>query len=90
MGKRIKLSGIMREIPINQEPETLKDNITVKGHHGTWYVIDKADSQEHGKIYLLEHEQLGDETACLIVDGNKKILVDDVYNGFDDYFDFHK
>jgi hypothetical protein len=90
MGKRIKLSGIMREIPINQEQEVLKDNITIKGHQGTWYVIDKAESKQHGTIYLLEHEQFGDETACLIVDSNKKILVDDVYNGLDDYFDFYK
>ena len=57
--------------------------IKIEGHHGTWYVIDKAQN-ENGPVFLLEHEQYGDEAACLIVDSSGLILASDVYNGFDD------
>lgn len=57
--------------------------ITVEGHIGTWYVIDTAEI--NGTAYfLLEHEEHGDEAACVIVDGDGKLVLDDVWNGFDD------
>lgn len=60
------------------------DNIRVEGHTGTWYVINTENIA--GKdLYLLESEQYGDEAANLIVDGHGKLLLEDVYNGFDDY-----
>lgn len=60
------------------------DKITIKGHIGTWYVIDHA---EYGgkKLFLLEHETYGDEAACLIVDEHGSVVLDDVWNGFSDY-----
>ena len=62
----------------------LNDNISIDEHIGTWYVID---TQEYNgeKLYLLEHEEYGDEAPGLIVNADKKILLDDVWNGFDDY-----
>ncbi|MFI3205620.1 MAG: SNF2-related protein [Clostridia bacterium] len=59
------------------------DNIEVEGHIGTWYVIDK-DVRNGKDYFLLEHEEYGDETAGLIVDENAKLVLDDVWNGFDD------
>lgn len=58
-------------------------NIEVDGHIGTWYVID-TDMMENTKYFLLEHEEHGDSAACVIVGGDGKLMLDDVWNGFDD------
>ena len=63
-----------------------KDNIKINGHVGTWYVIDE-DERRGKKLYLLEHEYYGDEAACLIIDEDYNIVMDDVWNGFDDYLE---
>lgn len=70
----------------------MREGIKIAGHRGTWYVIDESaysfPDEEKGavvkSVYLLEHETYGDETACLIVDEDKNIILDDVWNGFDD------
>jgi DNA-binding cell septation regulator SpoVG len=60
------------------------DSIRIEGHRGTWYVIDVAERS--GKnIYLLEHEEYGDEAFSVIVDSKGRIILEDVSNGFDDY-----
>lgn len=58
-------------------------NIEVDGHIGTWYVID-TEVLDSTKYFLLEHEEHGDGAACVIVDGDGKLVLDDVWNGFDD------
>jgi|GEM_PF-519314 len=68
------------QILINEK----SDHISVSGHTGTWYVIDN-DTIDGKRVFLLESEQHGDEAAALIVDENVNLLLDDVYNGFDDY-----
>lgn len=55
------------------------DGIIVEGHVGTWYVIDYVVYDED-IYYLLEHEEFGDEAACLIVDNNTNIIAEDVYD----------
>lgn len=62
------------------------ENISVEGHIGTWYVI-AAEEIEGRKLFLLEHEKYGDETANIIIDENKNLVMEDVWNGFDDYRD---
>jgi hypothetical protein len=57
--------------------------IEVKGHYGTWYVID-SESYHGQKLFLLEHEDYGDEVPCLIVTQTGHVKLDDVYNGWDD------
>lgn len=64
-----------------------KDNIKIKDHVGTWYVIDEKPHPVHKKVYLLEHEQYGDLAACLIVDGNFNLLKANVYDGLDELND---
>ena len=60
--------------------------IKVEGHYGTWYVVDQYI--DRGKdIYLLEHEDCGDEAACVIVDKAGNLLLDNVWNGLNDYFE---
>lgn len=63
-----------------------KENIKIKGHIGTWYVIDEAEWKGE-KVFLLEHEIYGDEAACLIVNEKLEIILEDVWNGFDDLED---
>lgn len=59
------------------------EHVSVAGHTGTWYTIDETTM--NGKAYfLMEHETYGDEAACVIVDKQGALVLDDVYNGFDD------
>lgn len=60
-----------------------KDNIKVNGYRGRWYVIDET-TWKGEKVFLLEHELWGDETACLIVNEKLEVILEDVWNGFDD------
>jgi len=57
--------------------------ITVSGHTGKWYVIDER-TVGGKKFFLLEHETWGDEAPCVIVDASGNVVVEDVYNGFED------
>ena len=59
--------------------------IYIADYVGTWYVIDSKRDVYYGEIYLLEHEEYGDEAACLIVDRDGTVLLDDVWNGFEDW-----
>lgn len=59
------------------------DNITIDGHYGTWYVVD-TNSYNGQEIFELEHEEHGEDACHLIVDENGHILLDDVWNGWDD------
>lgn len=60
-----------------------KERIKINGHIGTWYVINECHHKGN-KVYLLEHEQYGDEAACLIVDESLSVFQDNVWNGFND------
>lgn len=60
-------------------------HIHIKGHVGTWYAVSERATEQHGKLYLLEHESYGDDAACLIVDEAGDVIVDNVHNGFLDY-----
>ena len=62
------------------------NNIKIKGYKGTWYIIGKT-IHNMKEVYLLEHEQFGDETPSIIVDNELNVILDDVYNGFDDLYD---
>ena len=46
-------------------------------------LIDRHEVGGHS-FYLMEHDAYGDEAACIIVDERGKLVLDDVYNGFDD------
>lgn len=63
-----------------------KNNIKIKGYRGTWYIIAKR-IYNMKEIYLLESEIYGDEVPCLIVDNDLNVILDNVYNGFDDLYD---
>ena len=54
----------------------------IEGKDGTWEVVDYLLVE--GKNFLMEHEQYGTNVAYVILDQNGKVIVDSVYNGFDD------
>lgn len=60
-----------------------KDGIKINGHRGRWYVVDESYWKGE-KVFLLENETYGDEAAHLIVNEKLEIIMDDVWNGFDD------
>lgn len=77
-----------KEIPdFFQTRERLLDATTqglaVAGHIGTWHVIDEATVEDKA-FFLLEHDTYGDEAASIIVDAKGKLVLDEIYNGFDD------
>lgn len=65
-------------------PET-KEHIKVEGHVGLWYVIEEKYYENKGTLFLCEHETYGDEVACVIIDKDYNLILDEVWNGFDDY-----
>lgn len=61
------------------------DQIAVEGHVGTWYAIDETEVGGE-KFFLLEHEEYGDEAACVAVNEQGKLVAEDLWNGFDENF----
>lgn len=64
-----------------------QENIKLEGYKTSWYVIDSMPYKSHA-IYLLENETYGDEIPCVIIDENYNVILDDVYNGFDDFLEY--
>lgn len=59
------------------------DRIKIKGHIGTWHSIDQKTW--NGRfLHLLEHDTYGDDAPMLIVDRQGTLVLDDVWNGWDD------
>ena len=61
------------------------DHIAVEGHIGTWYAIDETEIGGE-KFFLLEHEEYGDEAACVAVNEQGKLVAENLWNGFDEDF----
>ena len=61
------------------------DQIAVEGHVGTWYAIDETEVGGE-KFFLLEHEEYGDEAACVAVNEQGKLVAEDLWNGFNEDF----
>ena len=62
------------------------DEIEIEGYTGTWYVMDVQRVKDRD-LFLLESEIYGDEAACLIVNENRNVVMDNVHNGFADYLE---
>ena len=64
-----------------------KNNIKLKRYYETFYVISDTVMDIKGtlkRVYLLESEVWGDEVPCIIIGGDYNVIMDNVYNGFDD------
>ena len=79
----------MREFTPFIKGEKLTPNtatITIERYLGTWYVIDNTIHNGE-RVFLLESEQHGDDVPALIADANCNVILDDVFNGFEDLED---
>lgn len=73
------------------------DGIRIKGHVGTWYVVDRdvfyrpcGDGTEEIPVLFLESEVYGDEAAWLCVDENGEVVLEDIWNGVDDLREYEE
>jgi len=58
-------------------------DIKIKDHIGLWYVIDhRFDRGRY--LFLLESQTFGDTAPCLIADSSGEIILDNVWNGFEE------
>ena len=55
----------------------------IEGKDGNWEVVDYL-LVEGKNYFLMEHEQYGTNVAYVVLNQNGKVIVDSVYNGFDD------
>ena len=64
------------------------EHVKLEGHIGRWHTLDSrtypGENGESKTYHLMEHDTYGDDAAMLIVDSNGTIVLDDVWNGFDD------
>ena len=58
-----------------------QEGIKVKGHIGTWYVVDTYIFRGQ-PCYELEHEEFGSDAAHIIINSNGTVLHDEVWNGW--------
>lgn len=63
------------------------ESIKVPEHYGTWYTIDCVVVEKF-LYFLCEHEEFGDETPNIIINQEGQLILDEVYNGFEDLADF--
>lgn len=59
------------------------NNIKLEGYNGSWYIIDET-IHNGNKYFLLESEIYGEDTASIIINKDFKVILDNVWNGFDD------
>lgn len=64
---------------------TRMQHIQIKGHKGTWSEISNRNTSDGHTLFLMEHDQYGEDAASVIVDENGELLLEDVMNGFGDY-----
>lgn len=61
-------------------------HVKVRGYKGKWSAIDSTIVRGL-KLYMMEHDTHEDEIACIIIDENKKVILDEVYNKFEHIID---
>lgn len=90
-GKEADRDAVAEYLSRNDNTQPIgKGGITVDGHVGTWHIVDQTQrelphrSGEQDAFYLLEHDTYGEDAAMLIVNKESKVVLDDVWNGFDD------
>ena len=92
LGEKIIAIPMISEEQRKHEEKEQKDfemnadtsGLAVSGHVGTWHTIDQKEVDGHS-FFLMEHDAYGDDAACIIVDERGKLVLDQVYNGFDDH-----
>lgn len=76
-----KLEHLVKESASVVDMDT--SGLAVEGFRGTWHTIDHVEL-DGATYYLMEHDELGDATEGIIVDASGKLMLDEVYEGFDE------
>ena len=75
--QRKQSSKEQRDFEVNMQTE----NLSVKGFLGTWHTADL--STVGGRDFFLMKNDTYEDMANIIVDGNGRLVLDNVYDGFD-------
>lgn len=82
------ISEEQRKQTVVEERSSIIDENTsglaVAGHIGTWHTIDHKEVDGH-TFWLMEHDTLGDDISCIIVDERGELALSHIYDGFDDH-----
>lgn len=73
----------------NHAPDRINvhsSGVKVEGHKGKWYVSG-SEIIKLKNYFLMEHETHGEDAPCVIIDPKGALVMEDVYNGFDDLKD---
>lgn len=57
--------------------------LSVEGHVGAWHAIDFKQI-DGGNYFLMEHDTYGEDAAGIIVNSEGKMVLDEIFNGFDE------
>jgi hypothetical protein len=64
------------------------ESIQIKGYRNTWSAVDDLETEQFGKVFLMENDVYGDETCYLVVNEDGERLQDkngvDISETFDD------
>lgn len=85
---------IMENTLANQNMQN-RDGIKIEGHRGTWHAVgqntitiyESEGDKKSAVYYLMEHDTYGEDAPMLIVNSDNQLVLEDVYNGFDDLSD---
>lgn len=72
--------------PMYSKVNNNSKGIKIKNLKDTFYVID-SNEYNGKKLFLLESEKYGDEVAGIIIDEDRNVIMDEIWNGFDDYIE---
>ena len=70
--------------------ESISENmgkITVYGHIGTWYVVERIVHNGRN-VFLLEHKEYGDEADNIVVDISGNVICDEVQGDWPGCLDY--
>ncbi len=77
--QRKQSSKEQRDFEVNMQTE----NISVKGFLGTWHTADSATVG--GRDFFLMKNDTYEDMANIVVDGNGRLVLDNIYDGFDEH-----
>lgn len=64
-----------------------RNNIKIKGHIGTWYIVATHQTLI-GEVHLLEHEEYGEEAPWLCINSKGELILDNIWNGIEDVHEY--
>lgn len=64
-----------------------KNNVIVKGHKGTWYVVEEVTFNNE-TFYLLEHNTHGEDAPWVAVNVSGELVMEDITDGAEELLNY--